>query len=314
MDLSINSFRILTCIDGSEESFRGLRYALRIGSGVDADITLLYVRAREAVMGAGGLDARVVNENLLLWDLELPGIKFLEQARDVLLEAGLLGDDWNTQVAYTERRGDPLGDNAVVYVSPAGKKVTLQLKVADDIVSGILEECGAGDYDLVILGASERWKRPPRGSDFWDPRIAEKVVAQAPCSVIVARELEESHGHLICTSGSEVSLEIARKDAILASRCACPISLLSVAPDEDARESAEEAIRRTVAAIEELGVTAVETMVRIGDPVQEIVKQGASYSVIVVGPSSHTGLRWLFETDLALQVVEAAQNSVMVVK
>ena len=31
-------FRILSCIDGSEESYRGLHYAARLGGGVDADI------------------------------------------------------------------------------------------------------------------------------------------------------------------------------------------------------------------------------------------------------------------------------------
>ena len=35
-------FKILVCIDGSEESYRGLRYAARLASGFDTDITLLY--------------------------------------------------------------------------------------------------------------------------------------------------------------------------------------------------------------------------------------------------------------------------------
>ena len=39
-----NRFRILVCIDGSDESYGGLRYAAHLGGGVDADICLLYVR------------------------------------------------------------------------------------------------------------------------------------------------------------------------------------------------------------------------------------------------------------------------------
>ena len=56
-------FRILSCIDGSEESYRGLHYAARLGGGVDADIVLLYVRALDQDMRSGGLQARVFREN-----------------------------------------------------------------------------------------------------------------------------------------------------------------------------------------------------------------------------------------------------------
>lgn len=312
-DPSHGRFRILTCIDGSEESYRGLRYATRIGSGIDADITLLYVRARDSAIGTGGLDSRIVRENLLEWELELPGIKYLKKARDVLIEAGFLGEGWTPNAFHNERKGDALGDNSVQYVGPSGKKITMHLRLADDIVQGILDACGEGGYSLVILGASERW-RPGRRKTFWDPAVAEKIVARAPCSVLVARELEQNHGHLICTSGSEASIAMARKDAILASRCSCPISLLSVAPTEEARDAAEEALRITQAAIEELGVPVMEAFVRVGKPVDEIVEAGAVYSVIVVAHSAKSGLRWLFDNDLAFQIVEQAHNSVMVVK
>ncbi|MDH5771876.1 MAG: universal stress protein, partial [Rhodospirillaceae bacterium] len=41
---SEDRFRILVCIDGSDESYRGLKYAAKLGGGIDADIVLLYVR------------------------------------------------------------------------------------------------------------------------------------------------------------------------------------------------------------------------------------------------------------------------------
>ena len=43
-DARKNRFRILVCIDGSDECYQSLRYAARLGGGVDADIVLLYVR------------------------------------------------------------------------------------------------------------------------------------------------------------------------------------------------------------------------------------------------------------------------------
>ena len=71
-----NRFRILVCIDGSDESYLGLRYAERMGGHrEDCDIVLLYVRPIDQGLHSGGLQLRVARENMLNWGLELPGIQ-----------------------------------------------------------------------------------------------------------------------------------------------------------------------------------------------------------------------------------------------
>lgn len=306
-------FRILVCVDGSDESYRGLRYAARLGGGVDADICLLFVRPVDQGLRSGGLEARVVRENLLEWGLELPGTKHLKKGQEILTELGLMSDDWAQQTVHVDKQGDPLGDNSIIYTSSSGKKVTLKLEVAPDIVGGILEEAESGGYDLLIIGASERWQTGIIKT-IWDPAVAQKVVARSPCSVIVARELEQGRGHLICTDGTENAIDIARKDAILASRCNCPISLITVAAEPVTEAEGADILLRTRRAIEEEGPAVVESLLKMGDPVAEIVRAGAGYSVIVIGRSSKRRKWWLFETDIAYQVLERAENSVMIVK
>lgn len=308
-----NRFRVLVCIDGSDESYRGLRYAARLGGGVDADICLLYVRPVDQGLRSGGLQQRVVRENMLKWGLELPGTKFLKKGQEILTELGVMSDDWQARTVHIDRLGDPLGDNSVEFTGESGKRITLKLRVAPDIVDGILDEAEEGGYDLMIIGASERWL-PGKLKTFWDPAVTQKVVARASCSVIVARELEQGRGHLICTNGSENAIDIARKDSLLASRCNCPISLISVVPDAKDEGAAADSLVRTRAAIEEEGPTVVDSLLRIGDPIGEIVKAGAAYSVIVIGRTSKRPKWWLFETDIAYQVMERAANSVMIVR
>ena len=58
-------FKLLVCIDGSEESFRGLRYAVRLASGMDTDITLLNIRQVDKELHTDGLDMRMARENML---------------------------------------------------------------------------------------------------------------------------------------------------------------------------------------------------------------------------------------------------------
>ena len=306
-------FRILVCIDGSDECYQSLRYAARLGGGVDADIVLLYVRPVDQGLRSGGLQVRVARENMLKWGLELPGIKYLKKGRDMLREMGVMsGKDWTEDYIHTDVDGDPLGDNKIEYVNKQGKMVVLKLKVASNIATGILEQWELGPYDLIILGASGRWKGLARS--FWDPAVAEKVAIHAPCSVLVARDLEEGHGHLICTDGSEKAMEMVRLDGEIASRCNCPISLMSVALDVEAEDEAKTNVDNAKTALKDMGIKAKETIVKVGNPVDEIIETGPDYSLIVLSESGKTGLQRFFMGSVAFKVMENAHNSVMIVR
>jgi len=307
-------FRILVCIDGSDESYRGLRYAAKLGNGVDADIVLVYVRPIDQGLRSGGLQVRVARENMLKWGLELPGIKYLKKGQEILEELGIMGgDDWREESFHTGVEGDPLGDNKIQFMNEDGKMVVLKLKVAPDIATGILEQWEIGHYDLIIIGASERWRKR-RVKTFWDPAVAEKIAVHAPCSVLVARELEAGHGHMICVDGSEKSLDAVRTDAVLANRCQCPISLLSVALDNESEGDARAAVETASEALAETGIEVRETLTRVGDPVDEIIEAGPDYSLIVLADSGATGLKRFFMGSVAFKVMENAYNSVMIVR
>ncbi|MCH7833141.1 MAG: universal stress protein, partial [Proteobacteria bacterium] len=259
-DARKNRFRILVCIDGSDECYQSLRYAARLGGGVDADIVLLYVRPVDQGLRSGGLQVRVARENMLKWGIELPGIQYLKKGRDMLKELGIMaGDEWREEVVHTDVDGDPLGDNKINYVNKQGKMVVLKLKVASAIATGILEQWELGPYDLIILGASSRWKGMARS--FWDPAVAEKVAIHAPCSVLVARDLDVGHGHLICTDGSDKAMEMVLRDGEMANRCDCPVSLMSVALDVEAEDEAKANVDKAKKALEDMGIKVLETIV-----------------------------------------------------
>ena len=306
-------FRILVCLDGSDECYQSLRYAAKLGSGVDADIVLLYVRPTDQGLRSGGLQVRVVRENMLKWGIELPGIQYLKKGCDMLKDLGVMsGDEWKEEVVHTDVDGDPLGDNKINYVNEQGKMVVLKLKVATDIATGILEQWELGEYNIIILGASSRWKGLARS--FWDPAVAEKVAVHAPCSVLVARDLEIGHGHLICTDGSEESMEMVRRDAVLASRCECPVSLMSVALDVEDEPNAKDSVEKAEKMLNKLGIEVEETLIRVGNPVDEIIEIGPDYSLIVVSESGKSGLKRFFMGSVAFKVMENAHNSVMIAR
>lgn len=305
-------FRILVCIDGSEESYRGLRYAARLGGGVDADICLLYVRPTDQGLRSGGLQVRVARENMLNWGLELPGIKHLGKGRDMLMRLTSMEGDWDEETVHRDVEGDPLGDNATVYTNHQGKKLILKLKVASDIATGILDQWDQFKYDLIVLGASSNWTSLPLS--LWDPAVAEKIALYAPCSVLVARELEEGHGHLICTDGSEKSLRGVEIDANIAARCNCSISLVSVALDQESLPEAQKSVAEARRRVEAMGFEVKETYTPVGNPVDEIVQRGHDYSLIVMSDTGKSALQRFFMGSVAVKVLEKANHSVLIVR
>ncbi len=312
-DHSQERFNILCCIDGSEESYRGIRYAARLGKGNDADITLLYVRPVDQGLRTGGMQISVARANLLDWGLELPGIKFLKRGRDLLVDLGVMGENWEEEFEHTDIAGDPLGDNMIEYRSKEGKTIRLILMVSPVVSTGILDELDQHHYDVVLMGASESW-RSRSMPGFLDETVAQTVAEQAPFSVIVARELEENHGHLICVDDTEKSIATARRDAVIASRCECPISLLSVAPTEEDVPWAEDNVARAKSALDELGVDVAETNVMVGDPVAKICEAGRNYSIVVVSASEKRGFRRFFQQKVSYRVMEEAECSVMIAR
>lgn len=305
-------FKILVCIDRTEDSFRGLRYAVRIGSGLDADITLLYVRSVDKSLRTGGLDIRMVRENLLEWGLELPGKKALKKARDLLIEMDFLKGDWREKTVHTDVKGDPLGDNLIEYTCDEGRKITLKLMVSPAVDLGILDECQMGDYDITIVSGTED---PSMDEDSrFGQSVAQTVATEAKGTVLFARELEENHGHLVCVQNSDSSMAAVRKDALIASRCFCPIFLYTVAEDDTEMDEAKAAIARARGVIEDMGLAVAGEKIDIGDPIDNIVNEGKNYSIIVVAASEKVGFHRFFRSNSAFKVLEKAQNSVMIVR
>ena len=301
-------FNILLCIDGSEESKRGLKYAVKIGSGNDADITLLYVRPIDKGM-ISGMD--LARQNMLDWGVELPGARALKEARDQLIELGYLGGNWKEEDVRKRVYGDPIGDNMKSYIDQEGNHIALKHMVSPTVASGILDECDLNPYDLVIIAMAGKGEKNVAGKINW--AVTRTVVNEYRGTILLAREIEENHGHLICVS-DEKSIEAAKKDAILASRCNCPVHLISVAADETSLAEATNAITKAKAAIEAAGVEVVSTQTAIGHPADEIIRRGTDFSVIVMADPSIRGFRRFFQTSTAYEVLQHAHNSVMIIR
>ncbi len=304
-------FRILVCVDGSDESYRGLRYAATLSREKDSDVVLLYVRPVDQGLRSGGLQVRVARENMLKWGLELPGIQYLKKGRDMLMEDAE-ASEWNEKSTHTEVDGDPLGDNKIEYTNAEGKMIVLKLKTATNIATGILDQYNLGPYDLIVLGSSGRWGGLAKG--FWDPTVAEKVAVHAPCAVLVVRDLEAGGEHLACTDGSERARQMLERLGQFALRSGATISLLSVSLDVEGEDEARGFVSEAEKCLRELGAPVGQTLTRVGNPVEEIIEAGKDYSMVALADTGKSGIQRFFMGSVAFKVMEFAENSVMIVR
>ncbi len=307
-------FRILVCVNGTEESYEGIRYAAKIGENEDCDIVLLYVRPIDQGLRSGGLQVRVARENMLDWGLELPGIKFLKHGLNMLVEEEDLEENWTVLSAHTDTWGDPLGDNKVVYRHESGKRIILKLKTAPDPASGILDQYELGPYNMMIMGAPSRWRGEFKS--FIDAGVVQKVAMMSPCSVMVARPngTTNAKGHLICTDGTKHSLDSMRREAVFASYSGESVSLLTVAKTDANRPKAERVLEKATEMLQKIDIEVYETHIGVGDPTKEILKAGEGYSVIGVADSGKNWLTRFVVSSVAFNVMGAANTSVLNVR
>ena len=305
-------FNILVCIDGSEASYRGLRYATRFSlDHSDTDISLLYIRP-PGEAGANGQDAAPPPDGIFDWEGELPGLKKLKTARDILVDLGFLGEEWHAEDIHTRSRGSHLGDHRIDYISNrTGQHIRLIVRVSEDIVRSVVEEAHFYDYKIVIVSASG-----DAGADgHIDLETATRIAMEHDGTVILARELEEGHGHLVCVADNQAARDMALKDARFADRCGCPLHLYFVARDETERQKGEQIVSDIKAAIEAEGYGVLSAEVEVGEPVWRIIEKGKKHSLIVLTATTKSTFQRLWTRgSVSNDVLLKARNSVMIVR
>ena len=307
-----NRFRILACIDGSEDSLITVRFAARLAPSAECDIIVLYVRPVDQGLWSGGLQVKLARQNMMEAGFELPGVRDLKKALAVLKEEGIDAESWDKEASHQDAWNDPAGDTKVEYKNTDGRSVVLKLKTAPDVANGILDQYELGPYNLIILGEPSRWRSELKA--LVDTGIVQQVTALAPCSVLVARKSLEREGMFICTDGTSRSMQAVRRSSVLAHAAGDPITLFSVASDEAGRPAAEEAVANAKALLKAMKIDVANTRTAVGRAAEEIIEAGSLHKFIVVTDEGRSRIERLFRGSIATEVVRGARTSVLDVR
>jgi nucleotide-binding universal stress UspA family protein len=307
-----NRFRILACIDGTDQSFVSVRFGARFMVQNNCDLIVLFVRPIDSGLQSGGLQVRLARQNMLEAGVELPGVRHLRTALELLKEEGIDVSGWTREAQHSDAWGDPAGDNKIEYRSPEGRSVVLKLKTAPDVANGILDQYELGPYNLMVLGEPSRWRSELMS--FFDSGVVQTVATMAPCSVLIARQSLDKTGFFICTDGTSRSMQAVRRAAVLAAVIGEPITLFSAADSQGGRAAALEAVANAKALLRAMKIDVKDTRVAVGRPVEEIVETGSLYQVIVVTDEGRSRLQRLMRGSTATEVMRKARTSVLDVR
>ncbi len=304
-------FRVLASLK-DEESLYVARMAAHLADCPKCDIVLLFVRP---VDRSGSIHVQLARRNILQAGVELPGLRILREGLEVLQqELRLNMEECETSTEQMNAWGDPVGDARITYTCPDGRHIVLKLKVAPEIASGILDQYELGPYNLIILGKPERWRR----SGLWllfHHVVAERVMAMAPCSVMIARDtLDTNRGFFIYLDGSARSFNGMRRTAILAHEAGEPVTLFAVAPTQEEMRQAQKTVDKGREILENLGIEVSATKTAFGDTVQQIVEHGNDHLVIAITDRGRTRLQRIFLGSIAGEVARLAKTSVLDVR
>lgn len=197
----------------------------------------------------------------------------------------------------------------------------------------IVTECREGAYKLIVVGERVHHRILSR---LLSP-TAERVIAQAPCPVLVAKGLTREFRHiLVCDSGADDQPLISRFTTVLPQllRPGVEVTVLHVMSQMGAapgvrgwqlRADAESLIEAhtpegelLIHDLEALERSAAhsEAKVRHGRVVDEILAETESdaYDLVVIGTHRTEGWQRLLLDDIARQVINEIQRPILVIQ
>ncbi|RMF86614.1 MAG: universal stress protein [Nitrospinota bacterium] len=303
----VRSMKFLICYDGKEYSEQALRFGGKVAKRLDADVSVLYVQPPVSSFNRDEL--AIAHKKLSEWEIDLPGVRFLKRAQEILLELDVVMRNENGEAV--ERHPLKWGIKGAFethYLGYHGQNIRLRLREGE-VAEEILKEAEENAYDLVITGS-----RGHRGLyRFFLGSVAQRVAQFAPCSVLVAKNIKEDDNVLICTDGSPGAEKAEHWGLQIARALGAEVTILSVAENEEKEESARHCTERVQKLLADFQLSGKQK-VRVGRPSEVIIEEAEDHDIVVLGASRRTGVSRFLLGSVPLKVSAYGLCPVLIVR
>ena len=299
--------KILICTDGHPFAEEAVRFGGTFAHGLDANVTVLFVRPPS--LTENSIDKLPGLKRMGSWDPKIPGVEYLQRAKQILAGAGLsdISAVGEKRVRHAFRESDEGGIELYLAGRQSGR---IRLKLREgETAEEIIEEISQGQYDLVIVG--------PRGhhgtASYFVGSTALRIAQFSPSSVLITKNIKKMDRFLICTDGSQSAQKAELLGTEAAQALHAKVTVLHVVPEPGEEPSAREQVRRAEMILAQSGMEA-PINIRIGRPSEVIIDEAKNHDVVVMGASGGSAVKRFFLGSVPLKVIEYGERPVLLVR
>jgi len=293
--------KILIAVSSKEYSGPTLDVGMNIARALKASTTIVDVGQK--ISEFSSKDVSLANELMESWDLDRPGVDVLEWAYTYLAENKFI-ESQTIEAGFPKTLLVESGSNrAEVYLKGSVVENLNLILRNGDIIEELRDEVQTYNYDVTIIGGSGKRS------------MAHDLIQYIDSSIFIVNNfnLKQDYRILLAVDDSSGTAKAVKYGVRVAQAFGIDVDLVTISRDDHFGEGYKNASARAAKLMRRSGVAA-ETLFKVGEPVNTIVEIAGNNHIIIMGASTQSPIAKFFMGSKPLNVIEACNCPVLIVK
>ena len=293
--------KILIAVSSKEYSGPTLDVGMNIARALKASTTIVDVGQK--ISEFSSKDVSLANELMESWDLDRPGVDVLEWAYTYLAENKFI-ESQTIEAGFPKNLLVESGSNrAEVYLKGSVVENLNLILRNGDIIEELRDEVQTYNYDVTIIGGSGKRS------------MAHDLIQYIDSSIFIVNNfnVKQDYRILLAVDDSSGTAKAVKYGVRVAQAFGIDVDLVTISRDDHFGEGYKNASARAAKLMRRSGVAA-ETLFKVGEPVNTIVEIARNNHIIIMGASTQSPIAKFFMGSKPLNVIEACNCPVLIVK
>jgi len=293
--------KILIAVSSKEYSGPTLDVGMNIARALKASTTIVDVGQK--ISEFSSKDVSLANELMESWDLDRPGVDVLEWAYTYLAENKFI-ESQTIEAGFPKNLLVESGSNrAEVYLKGSVVENLNLILRNGDIIEELRDEVQTYNYDVTIIGGSGKRS------------MAHDLIQYIDSSIFIVNNfnVKQDYRILLAVDDSSGTAKAVKYGVRVAQAFGIDVDLVTISRDDHFGEGYKNASARAAKLMRRSGVAA-ETLFKVGEPVNTIVEIAGNNHIIIMGASTQSPIAKFFMGSKPLNVIEACNCPVLIVK
>ena len=293
--------KILIGISSKKFSEPTLDAGMRIASALNSSTTILDVG--EKINEFSYKDVSIANQLMESWDIDRPGVEVLEWAYNYLLKENHITRHSNDAGFSKNLLIDKGNGRSEVFLKGAAVKNLSLILRNGDIIEELRDEVQSFNYDLTIIGGSGQRS------------MAHDLVQYIESSIFVVNNFNQKQKYriLLAVDDSPENKKAVKFGVRVAQAFNIEVDLITISNDQNIPESLKKSSLRAEKMMRRSGVRSKAEFIK-GELVDTLVEIAKEDHIIIMGKSSHSPIARFFLGSRPLDVLNASNCPILIVK